>query len=98
MAGGLEQPDGDRVAERGGPRDVLRGHAAVLVEGDPQPLAAARHGRRLPVAGQRGAAGQRLEAADVAAAADDRRGVDDLDVADVARRRPARRGGSARSR
>ena len=41
-------------------------------------------GRRLAGPAERGAAGERLEAADVAAAADDRRVVDDLDVADVA--------------
>ena len=81
-----EQPDGHRIAERGGPRHVLRGHPAVLVERGPQPLAASDAAAASPSRAERGPAGQRLEAADVAAATDDRRVVHDLDVPDVARR------------
>ena len=86
MAGAEQQPHCDGVAERGGPRDVLRGHAAVLVERGPKPLAATRQRGRLSVARQRGASGKGLEAADVPATADHRRVIDDLDVSDVARR------------
>ena len=76
--------DGDRVAERGRPGDVLRGDRAALVEGGPEPRAAALCAAACAGPPERGAAGERLEAADVAAAADDRRVVGDLDVADVA--------------
>ena len=81
----LEHRDRDRVAGRRRPRDVLGRHPPALVERRPEPRATAprapRPRRARPSAA---AAGQRLEAADVAAAADDRRIVGDLDVADVA--------------
>ena len=48
-----------------------------------QQLAPSVAGRTFAVAGERSAAGHRLEAADVAAATEDRRVVGDLDVADV---------------
>ena len=83
-AGSLQERDRHRVAERCRPGDVLGGDRAVLVEGGPEPGAP-------PLERGRGAgppdgrtAGKRLEAADVAAPADDRRIVDDLDVPDVA--------------
>ena len=82
--GGLEHRDGHRIAERGGPGDVLRGDGAALVERGRQARAAAVAGRRLARPAQRLAAGEGLEAADVAAAADDGGVVDDLDVTDVA--------------
>ena len=63
----------------------------MLVQRQPQAFASAGERHALPVAGQGGAPGERLEAADVAAPADHRRVVDDLDVPDVAGRalRPA---------
>ena len=82
---GLEQPDGHRIAERGSPRDVLGGHAAVLVEGDPQPRAAVRQRppppRRAPRAAPPASASRQptLPQRHTTDAV-----VDDLDVADVA--------------
>ena len=67
-------------------RHVLGGHATALVEGLPKPLAASARGGCLGIPPERGATGERLEAADVAAATHDVRVVDDLDVPDVARR------------
>ena len=73
----------------GSPNDAARATSsavtvAALVERGPEPRAAAVLGGRLARPAERRATGQRLEAADVAAAADDRRIVGDLDVADVA--------------
>ena len=81
--------DWSSATATGSPNDAARAtssarHRPALVERRPQPRAPAVERGRLAGPADRLAAGQRLEAADVAAAADDRRVVDDLDVADVA--------------
>ena len=88
-AGRLQELDRDRVAERRRSRHVLGGHAAVLrrARSSSRPLRSSRAASS-PWRAERRAARQRLEAAHVAAPADDRRVVDDLDVPDVARRDP----------
>ena len=73
----------------GSPNDAARATSsrrdrATLVERDTQPRGAAVDGRGRARPAEGRAAGQRLEAAEIAAAADDRRVIDDLDVADVA--------------
>src|SRR4029079_16983292 len=59
-------------------------HDAALIERRPEARRAAAERRLLPRLTERAAAGQRLEAADVAAATDDTGVVADLDVAHVA--------------
>ena len=79
-----EKGDRHRVAERCRPGDILGGDRPVLVERQARRCAPAlgRGLRTGPADGR--PAGKGLEAADVAAPADDARIVDDLDVADVA--------------
>ena len=82
-------PDWSRATATGSPNDAAR--ATSCADTLPPWSSASRSrslrpssGGRLAGPAERAAAGQRLEAADVAAAADDRGVVDDLDVADVA--------------
>src|SRR5437667_11780841 len=80
----MEQADPDRITNRGGSRAVLRRHSPALVERGSQPLAPDLAGGRLAGPPERRSAGQGLETAGVAAAANDGRVVRDLDVAHVA--------------
>ena len=84
MPGGLQEGDRDRIAVRGGPRHVLALTVPCWSSAAAQPRAPAGEGGGLAIAPERRAAGEGLEAADVAASADDRRVVGDLDMADVA--------------
>ncbi len=79
-----EERHRDRVAERRGPGDVLGRHDPTLIECGPQPGAAPVLSRGLACPADRRSPGERLETADVAAAAHDGRIVGDLDVTHVA--------------
>src|SRR5215208_3600472 len=81
---GRQQLDARRVPVRRRARDVRRTDRPVLGSKRGEKRAAPVARQRLAVAAERGAARKRLEAPDVAAAADDRHVVEHLDVADVA--------------
>ena len=85
-AGVRDQLDARRVAVRRAERDVARVERALLVEQRAEERAAALARGLLGVTRERAAAGERLEAVHVAAAADHVVAVRhrDLDVADVA--------------
>ena len=83
-AGVRDQLEAGRVPVGGAARHIRRGEGALLVEEALQEGTAALACGGLAVPSERAAAGERLEAVDVPAAAHDLAVGGDLDVADVA--------------